>query len=426
MPRSLDELRGRRDRYLGKGATLFYAEPVHLVRGEGVWLYGADGRRYMDLYNNVPCVGHAHPRVVDALSRQAATHNVHSRYLDEKIIDYAERLAGLHAQEMSVVFACSGTEANEIAMCMARIGSGGQGFICTNAAYHGNSAEVGNLTHAPLRGRRDVHAIPFPERFRGPAKDLPESEQCAYFLAEVDKAIEDFAQQGIPLAGMLVCPILANEGLPRIPKGFMAGAAQRVRAAGGLFISDEVQAGFCRTGHWWGYQVAEVVPDIVTSGKPMGNGLPLAACTARRDLVDRYREQTRYFNTFAASPLQAAVGMAVLDVIEAEDVRGNVNRTGTLLRSGCEILAHDHACIGDVRGEGLFVGLEWVKDRASREADREGAMRIANLLKSRGFLVSNAGALGNVLKIRPPLVFNSEHAGLFLEALDSVLQEMAR
>jgi len=426
MTRSLDELLARRNRFLGKGAPLFYAEPVHLVRGEGVWLYGADGRRYMDLYNNVPCVGHAHPRVVDALARQAATHNVHSRYLDEKIIDYAERLAGLHAQEMSVVFACSGTEANEIAMRMARIGSGGQGFICTNAAYHGNSAEVGKLTHAPLRGRREIHAIPFPERFRGPAKDLTESEQCAFFLAEVDKAIADFAQQGIPLAGMLVCPILANEGLPQIPKGFMAGAAQRVRAAGGLFICDEVQAGFCRTGQWWGYQVAEVIPDIVTSGKPMGNGLPLAACTARRDLVDRFREQTRYFNTFAASPLQAAVGMAVLDVIETEDVRGNVSRTGALLRSGCEALALDHACIGDVRGEGLFVGLEWVKHRSSREADREGAMRAASLLKSQGFLVSNAGAFGNVLKIRPPLVFNTEHAGLFLEALDSVLQEMAR
>jgi 4-aminobutyrate aminotransferase-like enzyme len=426
MTRSIDEVQSRRDRFLGKGAPLFYEGPVHLVRGEGVWLYGADGRRYMDLYNNVPCVGHAHPHVVQAMSRQAATHNVHSRYLDEGIIDYAERLTDLHAPEMSVVFACSGTEANEIAMRMARIATGGQGFICTSAAYHGNSAEVGKLTHAPLRGRRGIHAIPFPERFRGPVKDLTEPEQCAFYLAEVDKAIADFATAGIPLAGMLVCPILANEGLPRIPRGFMSGAAERVRAAGGLFICDEVQAGFCRTGEWWGYQVSEVIPDVVTSGKPMGNGLPLAACTARRELVDQFRAQTRYFNTFAASPLQAAVGMAVLDVIEAEDVRGNVNRTGALLRSGCETLAQAHPCIGDVRGQGLFVGLEWVKDRISREVDREGAVRAANLLRLRGYLVSNAGAFGNVLKIRPPLVFNSEHAGLFLDALESVLREMAR
>lgn len=426
MTSDIETLRNRRDRYLGKGAPLFYEQPVHLVRGDGVWLYGADGRRYMDLYNNVPCVGHAHPRVVEAMHRQAATHNVHSRYLDEGIVDYAERLTRLHAQEMSVVFACSGTEANEIAMRMARIATGGRGFICTNAAYHGNSAEVGRITHAPLRGRQEVHAIPFPEAYRGPAHELSEADRCGFFLAEVAKAIDDFRQAGIPLAGMLVCPILANEGLPDIPAGFMGRAAEMVRAAGGLFICDEVQAGFCRTGRWWGYQQVDVLPDIVTSGKPMGNGLPLAACTARRDLVDAFRAQTRYFNTFAASPLQAAVGMAVLDVIDDERVLEQINLVGPRLKAACTQLAERFECIGDVRGHGLFVGLEWVRDRGSREADRPGAMRAANLLKDRGFLVSNAGAYGNVLKIRPPLVFRQEHAESFLGALESTLEEMRR
>lgn len=418
-------LLARRERLLGAGAALFYKEPINLVRGEGVWLFDPDGRRYLDMYNNVPCVGHAHPHVVEAMQRQAATLNVHSRYLHAGILDYAERLMDLHANPLTtVVFTCTGTEANEVAMHMARAATGGRGIICTNAGYHGNSAEVGKLTRAQPGQSAEIRSIPYPQRYRPLHDDASEAELAELYLAEVRTAIVDFAANDIPLAGMLVCPILANEGLPDIPQGFMSRAAEMVREAGGLFIADEVQAGFCRTGHWWGYEVTDFVPDIVTMGKPMGNGFPLAACAARSELVETFRKQTRYFNTFASSPLQAAVGMAVLDVIETEELRQNVARVGGYLRSELEKMQEKCEPMGDIRGHGLFLALEWVSDRAARTADRESAVNFVNHLKDKGFLISNAGALGNVLKIRPPLVFRREHADLFLTAFQETMREL--
>ena len=420
-------LLARRERLLGAGAALFYKEPINIVRGEGVWLFDPDGRRYLDMYNNVPCVGHAHPHVVEAMHRQAATLNVHSRYLHAGILDYAERLMELHANPLtSVVFTCTGTEANEVAMRMARAVTGGRGIICTNAGYHGNSEEVGKLTHA-RQGKTanlEIRSIPYPQRYRPLSDEASEAELTELYLGEVRKAMDDFAADDIPLAGMLVCPILANEGLPDIPAGFMPRAAEMVRAAGGVFIADEVQAGFCRTGHWWGYEVTDFVPDIVTMGKPMGNGLPLAACAAPVELVDTFRKQTRYFNTFASSPLQAAVGMAVLEVIETEKLRENVAEVGTYLRTELEALKERCEPMGDVRGHGLFIGLEWVSDRNAKTPDREAAITFVNHLKDKGFLISNAGALGNVLKIRPPLVFRREHADLFLTAFEETMREL--
>lgn len=422
---STADLVARRDALLGKGAPLFYETPLHIVRGEGVWLYDDAGHRYVDMYNNVPCVGHANAHVVEAMRRQASTLNVHSRYLHAGVLDFAERYLALHAAPIDrVVFACTGTEANEVAMQMARIATGGTGFICTDGAYHGNSVEVGRLTHAPRRGRDGVHAIPFPQRYRPIEPGLSEAALEARYLAEVQAAIDDFAAQGVKLAGMLVCPILANEGLPGIPGDFMARAAQLIRQAGGVFIVDEVQAGYCRTGRWWGYQAMNVVPDIVTTGKPMGNGLPLAACAARADIVDAFRAQTRYFNTFAASPLQAAVGMAVLDVIESERLLERVADVGAYLRAALREMQGTCQAMGDVRGHGLFVGVDWVKRPDTREPDRDGAVRVVNRLKDKGFLTSNAGALRNVVKIRPPLVFERSHADLFLEAFRETLHEV--
>ncbi len=413
------DLLARRNLLLGEGTPLFYEKPVHIVRGEGVMLYDAEGRQYVDMYNNVPCVGHTHPRVVQAMTDQAGTLNVHSRYLHEGILDYAERLLLLHDDSLTcAVFACSGTEANEVALCMAREATGGRGIICTDSAYHGNSAEVGKLTRQdrPDRADPEIRSIPFPQCYRPMGDGLSGLELTELYLAEVTAQIEDFAAKDIPFAGMLVCPLLANEGLPGIPEEFMARAANVVRAAGGLFITDEVQSGFCRTGSWWGYEVMGFVPDIVSMGKPMGNGLPLAGVVAGKELVDNYRKQTGYFNTFASSPLQAAVGMAVLEVIESEGLRENAADVGGYMRRELKQLQAECEPMGDVRGYGLFIGLEWVSDRETRTSDREGAVRIANQLKDKGFLISNAGALGNVLKIRPPLVFQRTHADSFLTA----------
>lgn len=419
------EILARREQLLGAKTTLFYREPVNIVRGEGAWLFDADGKRYVDLYNNVPCVGHAHPRVVEAMRAQMATLNVHSRYLHEGILDYAERLMALHDDSITtVVFACTGTEAIEVAMNMARIATGGRGIICTDAAYHGNSAEVHKLTDVKEARDPEIRSIPFPQTYRPLREGATSSELCDLYLAEVKKAIDDFKARGIPLAGMLVCPILANEGLPNIPEGFMRRAAEMIREAGGLFIADEVQAGYCRTGQWWGYEAEDFVPDIVTMGKPMGNGLPISATAARKELVDAFRDKTRYFNTFSSSPLQAAVGLAVLDVIKDENLLQNSAETGDYLYR--ELLKFQDRCesLAEVRGRGLFISLEWVSDRAAKTPDHERADHIVNRLKDKGFLVSTDGEFDNLVKIRPPLVFQQEHADLFLAAFEEILGEL--
>ena len=421
---SIETIVARRDQLLGRHAQLFYERPLHLVRGEGACLFDADGRRYIDMYNNIPVVGHCNPRVVDALARQAATLVTHSRYLDETILDYAERLLGVHADGIDhVVFTCTGTEANEVAMQMARLASGGRGFICTNGAYHGHSDLVGMLTRAPLRGRADVRAFRFPDLYRPQEPGLSEPEVCERALGEVRSAIDDLAAQGVPLAGMLLCSIFANEGLPWIPAGFMEQAAAIVREAGGVVILDEVQAGFCRTGRFWGYESTGVVPDIVTMGKPIGNGLPLGACAGRAGLVDLFRERTGYFNTFSSTAMHGAVGMAVLDELEDRRLDGHARAMGAHLKAGIDAIAEPYERIGAVRQRGLFLGIEWVDDRDSRTPDTDGARAACEALKDRGFLTAPAGALHNQVKIRPPLVFDHAQADLFLEAFADVAAE---
>ena len=416
----------RRENAIGKGAPLFYEEPLHIVRGEGAYLFDADGKRYIDMYNNVPCVGHANPNVATAMYTQLQKLNVHSRYLHEDILEYAEKIADLHASSIeSVVFSCSGTEANEVAMTMARIATGGSAFICTNAAYHGNSDQVGKLTYVPLENnkRKNIYSIPYPQTFRPIVPGLSEEELSLKYLQVLKDTITQIQADGIGFAGILFCPIFANEGLPEIPAGFMQAATQMVRDAGGLVIIDEVQSGFCRTGRWWGYEKVGVEPDIVTMGKPMGNGLPLSATASRKEIVEQYRSRTRYFNTFASSPLQAATGMAVLKEIKDRNILNQVGQIGEYLRNGLEGYLHRIDYIGDIRSQGLFVGIDWVISKNDNTPNREGAVRVVNVMKAKGFLMSNAGEHGNVIKIRPPLVFQKEHADAFLEAFDSAMDE---
>lgn len=412
------DLKTRRDKLLGTGAALFYDEPISILKGEGVWLFDDQGKRYLDMYNNVPCVGHANPHVVDAMQKQASTLNVHSRYLNPLALDFAERLLNLHHESLtSVVFSCTGTEANEVALMMARGATGGSGIICSDSAYHGNSTEVSKLTITRLNEAgpdSEIRGFPFAQKYRPLKEGLTDGELCELYLTEISRVIESFKSDNIPFAGMIVCSLFANEGLPDIPAGFMTKAAALVHEAGGLVIADEVQAGYCRTGHWWGYEVSDFVPDIVTMGKPMGNGMPIAATAASSDLVNAFRKQTHYFNTFASSPLQAAVGSAVLDVIENEGLKNRVTAVGSYMMGELQKMSADCESIGDIRGHGMFIGIDWVSDRDEKTPDRAGAALIANNLKNKGFLISNAGVLGNVLKIRPPLIFTREHADLFL------------
>jgi 4-aminobutyrate aminotransferase-like enzyme len=406
-------LAARRDRAFGAGAPLFYSTPLHIVRGQGVELFDPEGRRYVDMYNNVPCVGHANPHVAEAMARQQSTLNVHSRYLHEGIVTFAERLAALHGPEIeSVIFACSGTEANEVALRMARLATGRAGIVCTNATYHGNSEAVGKMTRigSGQNSAGDVRAIPFPEMLRPLVPGASEDELCEAYLDRLRQVIRSFEEDGT--------------GFADVPRGFMTRATEIVHEAGGLVIADEVQAGYCRSGVWWGYDVLGFKPDIVVTGKPMGNGLPLAATAASRRLVETFRSATRYFNTFASSPLQAAVGMAVIDVIERDRLAENVAAVGAFLKAALAERKGRFASIADVRGHGLFIGVEIAKTDAAREPDMDKAVDIINRLKDRGFLTSNAGAYRNVVKIRPPLVFQKSHAEEFLTAFDATMAEI--
>lgn len=423
-------LLNRRDTALGAGAPLFYREPLHLVRGDGVHLFDPDGRRYVDMYNNVPCVGHANPRVAEAMAAQQSTLNTHSRYLHETIVELAERLTGLHSTPgmESVSFACSGTEAVDVAMQMARVHTRHTGFIATDATYHGNIGDVGGLGRAASdpEAHPSIRAIPFPQRLRPLRTDATDDELAAAHLARLEAAIDSLEADGHGLAGIVLCSIQANEGLPDVPAGFMEEASGMVKAAGGLVIADEVQAGYGRPGRWWGYETSGLVPDIVVTGKPMGNGLPLSATTSSHEIVSAWRARARYFNTFASSPLQGAVGLAVLGEIEDRGLVAQAAAVGAALKSGlCERLDPDrHPWMAEVRGVGLFLGIEIVADPATLEPDAAKAVDIVNRLKDAGFLTSNAGAHRNVIKIRPPLVFSDTDAAEFLTAFDSVLADL--
>jgi 4-aminobutyrate aminotransferase-like enzyme len=423
---SVASLRRRRDRALGAGAELFYDEPLEIVRGEGVYLFDADGRRYVDMYNNVPCVGHANPAVVKAMAQQQATVNVHSRYLHEGIVSFAERLVDLnHDGIESVVFSCSGTEAIEVALQIARLATGKRGIVCTDATYHGNSELVGSMSYLrndpPRTG--DIRAFPFPELYRPIEQGLGEDDLADAYVARVAACIESLKAEGRGFATLIMCSIFANEGPPDIPAGFMAKVTELVHREGGLVIADEVQAGYGRTGRWWGYEKTNFMPDIVVTGKPMGNGLPLAATAARKDLVDAFRAERDYFNTCAATPLQAAVGMAVLDEIERLDLVRNAAEVGDHLLHQLKERVPEYDTIGDARGYGLFLGVEMVKDKASREPDSGLALSLADRLKDKGFLASYSGPFHNVLKLRPPLVFSRQNADDFLAAFDECMQQ---
>ena len=414
----------RRNRLLGADAPLFYDEPLHIVRGEGVWLYDADGRRYLDCYNNVAHVGHCNPDVVAALTEQASTLNVHTRYLHETVLDYGERLTATLDESLSMaIFVCTGSEANDQALRIARMHTGGQGIICSNLTYHGNTTavdEVSPLFYGKVSPSPNVRAIPFPDSYR-PLNDLEGEALADAYAGKVRDAIASFEAAGVGFAGMIVCPIFANEGLPNVPAGFMQQALELVHDAGGVFIADEVQAGFGRCGRMWGHEVAGITPDIVTMGKPMGNGYPLAAVAARSDLVERFRSQVMYFNTFGGNPVACAVGNAVLDVMERDKLIEHARVTGDYVRQRFGELANRHTIIGDIRGHGLWIGVELVRDRSSKEPATDETHTIVDRMKERGVLLNRIGEFDNVLKMRPPLPFTPEHADFLIETIDAVL-----
>ena len=405
-------------------SPLFYKEPINLESGEGVWLYDKSGKKYLDVYNNVPVAGHCHPRIVASLTDQASKLNVHSRYVSDVVVDYSEKLISLHSDNLSKLqMACSGTEAVEVAIKMARIYTGGQGIICSNATYHGNSHETFRMTIGPFEP--EFRRVTYPESYRPIKEGLLEEDLCALYIKEVEKQIEGFNQDGIKFAGLIFCSIFANEGLPDFPKDYLSKVSKLVRDSGGVVILDEVQAGFGRTGTWWGYELSNVRPDIAVMGKPMGSGLPVSGVVTTEEISDSFHEKAFYFNTTAATPLQAAVGGTVIDIIQDEGLIENAEKIGGYLKAELLKIKDDFDYLGDIRGPGLFIGLDIVDNKEDKNPDREKAIEIVEILKGKGVLISNAGQYRNVLKLRPPLVFDSSHADFLLDELRASFKEVS-
>ena len=413
----------RRERLLGPAYRLFYRRPLNIVRGRGVYLYDDEGREYLDAYNNVVCVGHCHPEVVEAIARQAALLNTHTRYLHGDILEYAERLLATFPSELAhVMFTCSGSESNDLALRIARRHTGGTGFIVTSLAYHGGTSAVAELSPSlgpgvPLGAH--VRAVPAPNSYRAG------SDVASEFTAAVMAAMRSLDTSGVRLAALIVDTIFSSDGVIAHPYGTIRGAVEAVQAAGGLFIADEVQAGFGRIGApFWGFRPHGVRPDMVSLGKPMGSGHPVAALVLRPEVVACFGAESRYFNTFGGNPVSIAAADVVLRIIEREDLANNAESIGDYLRTKLVALAERYEMIGEVRGAGLFIGVELVTNRSARTPATLATTEVVNGLRDRGVLVSSCGPGANVLKIRPPLVFARSHADLLVQRLDEVLAEL--
>lgn len=414
----------RRDAVLGPAYRLMYERPLHIVRGEGAWLFDPEGRRYLDAYNNVTSLGHCHVAVTEAICRQVRTLATNTRYLHDTILELAERLlASVRGTELAhLMLTCTGSEANDLAYRIAKVRTGGAGVIVTETAYHGITDAVSKFSPslgATVDLGEHVRLVPAPRLYHAGGVDLAER-----FTRDVEAAIADLKRHGIRPAALIVDSLFTSDGILPEPAGFLKGAALAIRRAGGLFIADEVQPGFGRTGEcFWGFQRHGIQPDIVTMGKPMGNGQPIAGLLATADALAEFGKSSRYFNTFGGNAVSCAAAVAVLDTIEQEGLVRHANQVGQFLRDGIDALASRHEAIGDVRGAGLFVGVELVTDRASRAPDRALASQVVNLMRDKGVLLSACAMGHNVLKIRPPLVLSREQAGLVIQALDESLAQ---
>jgi 4-aminobutyrate aminotransferase-like enzyme len=419
------ELIERRRRVLGSALEpLSYLRPLHLVRADGVWMYDREGRRYLDAYNNVPVLGHSHPRVVDAIARQAATLNTNTRYLHEHVVELAERLTASMPDGMdTVMFVNSGSEANDLAWRLATTMSGGDAGIVTDWAYHGVTHAIADFSPSEWPSGvqpATVEVYPAPNTYRGPYAEAARPADLS--RAEIAGAVERMAARERRPAALFVDATFTSDGIFVPPPEVVRAAVDTAREGGALYVADEVQAGFGRTGDGlWGFTAWGVTPDIVTLGKPMGNGHPIAAVITRAGIADRFAEDTTYFSTFGGNPVACAAALAVLDVIEEEGLVANAAAIGGWLRGAIAELATRHTAIGDVRGRGLMIGVELVTDDRQREASRDLAPRVREEMAVRGVLIGTSGRAGNTLKIRPPLSIRRDEAELIVSVLDDVL-----
>jgi 4-aminobutyrate aminotransferase-like enzyme/Ser/Thr protein kinase RdoA (MazF antagonist) len=410
----------RRHRLMGAGAELFYEQPLHLVRGAGVWLYDERGRAYLDVYNNVPHVGHAHPTVVAAIQRQTAILATHTRYLHENVLEYAEQLtARLPARLNACIFVNSGSEANDVAWRMARMATGQQGGVVMEDAYHGVTEAAAALTSGAGRPRdpRVVTVAPPPVDLR--ALDQMDPRTQAEAVQDTDRAIARLAERGFAPAAFFIDTAITSSGIFDPPRAWARAVTGRIRAAGGLVVADEVQYGLGRSGsHFWGFDRRGLEPDIVTLGKPVGNGYPMGVVIADRALIEAFQARFGFFSTFGGNAVAAAAGLAVLEVLDGEALMANASATGGYLREQLESVAARHDCLGRVRGSGLLLGLDVLGRDASTAKLRN--KRIVNALASEfRILIGYEGPHASILKLRPPMPFRREHADLLVHAIDA-------
>ena len=426
-----DGLLARRRRTIGPSLSLSYRRPLTIVRGAGSYLYDADGRAYLDLVNNVAHVGHAHPRVVDAAASQKALLETNTRYLHPAILDYTERLIATLPAPLEVAYLVnSGSEANELALRLARAVTGRRDVAVLEGGYHGNT--TGLVDISPYKfdgpggaGRPDhVHIAPVPDPYRGRHRGAT-AESGAAYAADLGAVLAEAAAAGWPVGAVILESAPGSAGQVVPPPGYLSAAFEAARAGGAVSIADEVQVGLGRVGRaWWSFQLDGAIPDIVTMGKPLGNGHPLGAVVTTRAIADAFANGMEYFNTFGGNPVSAAVGLAVLDVIEDEGLRARATASGDRFMAGLFALAERHEAIGDVRGQGLFIGVVLVRDRASREPATGLANALVEAAVERGILLSTDGPAHDTLKIKPPLVIEPADIDRVIETLDTLLIEL--
>lgn len=417
----------RRTRLLGPAYRLFYKNPVEISRGQGVFLYDREGREYLDAYNNVVPVGHCHPRVVEAVHRQMQTLCTHTRYIQEGILEYAQDLLSTFGGRVGghghLMLTCTGSEANDLAIRIAKYRTGRRGVIVTSEAYHGNSDATSSFS--PSLGEFSalgpwVRRVSPPDSYRLPLQDMGR-----WFADQIAAQIEDLERHGEGLAAFVVDPLFSSDGIFAHPAGVLADAEKVVREAGGVFLADEVQSGFARSGEaFWGYQRHGIDPDLVSLGKPMGNGYPVAGVAVAAQIIERFGTEVRYFNTFGGNSVAVAAAQATLAVIREQKLLEQAEAVGRLIRAGLKQIAARHEPMGDVRGTGLYIGVEIVKDRATKQPDAATASAIVNGLRDRRVLISATGCHVNTLKIRPPLVFSEQHASRFLTEFEATVRSI--
>jgi 4-aminobutyrate aminotransferase-like enzyme/Ser/Thr protein kinase RdoA (MazF antagonist) len=425
------ELLAERKRYIGRNLSISYQKPLKIIKGALQYLYDDKGNTFVDCVNNVSHVGHCNPVVVRAMQKQIATLNTNTRYLSDMIVDYAKALTATLPEKLSICyFTNSGSEANDLAIRMARNYTKQKDIIVLDHAYHGTSTLAIEMSPYKFDGKGGfkqkpyIHKAVSPDLYRGQFQ-YDDKNAGAKYAADVQNIIGKLKTENKGIAAFICETLLGVGGQIPLPENYLKNVYAYVRAAGGVCIADEVQVGFGRVGEkFWGFELQNVEPDIVVLGKPIGNGHPLAAVIVRQEIADSFNNGMEYFNTYGGNPVSMAAGLSVLNVIQQEELQKNAKTVGDILLEGLKNLMQKHSIIGDVRGHGLFVGAELVKDRKTKEPALPEIDLIVEKMKELGFLLSTDGPLHNVLKIKPPLVFSKKNANELVKNLDTVLNEL--